>query len=47
MEDMLDAYIKSDKDGNLRSLVATIMNDVSNKQSGSRSQSVSLYVVVI
>ena len=38
MDDMLDAYIKSGKEGNLRSLVAIIMNDVSKEQSVSRSQ---------
>ena len=37
MEDMLDAYIKSGKEGNLRSVIATIMNNVSKQQSVSRS----------
>ena len=38
MEDMVDAYIKSGKEGNLRSLVATIMNNVSTQQSVFMSQ---------
>lgn len=38
MDDMLDTYIKSSKYNNLISLVATIINNVSKRQSASRSQ---------
>ena len=47
MEDMLDAYIKSGKEGNLRSLVATIMNDVLKNRVCPDLKLVLLYVVVI